>query len=245
MNQTFIPSKILFKIFFYVYIPIAILLIVVFLMSFLTGIPLGTFTRDPAVIAGKEGVAPLVSFKINPFIGIISNLGILLWCTSAVVCFFSYFLGKAQKKRSGKINDFLFLRFFGSVSLLLLFDDLFLFHESIAPKMFLPEKLVYFAYLVTVLFGIAKFRRVILRTEWSILCLAFTFFSLSIILDISNLALNVPILFILEDGAKLLGIASWSSYFFLVSFQATYNSYVSIEYKSDPFFVSLELKNRK
>ena len=191
-------------------------------MSLLTGIPLGTFTRDPAVIAGKEGVAPLVNFKINPFIGIISNVGILFWCTSASVCFFSYFL-TMLKKGPKKINNSLFLRFFGLISLLMLFDDLFLFHESIAPKLFLSEKLVYVCYLAIVSFGITRFRKVILQTEWIILCLAFVFFFLSLIFDIFESSLNIPIIFILEDGLKFLGIASWSSYFFLVSLQVAKN----------------------
>jgi len=57
-----------------------------------------------------------------------------------------------------------------------------------------------------------------------ILCFAFCFFGLSIILDIFPVPYIVGGLqVVLEDGLKLLGIASWCSYFVLVSLQVAKN----------------------
>ena len=222
-SKILIQNQTLLRIFLFVYLPIIILLILVISVNLLTGIPIGNFTRDPAAIAGKVGLAPSVDFYINPFLGIISNFGILLWCISATVCLFTFFLTRLKTAKK-KFNESSFLNFSGLFCLFLLLDDLFLFHESIAPKIFLSEKIVFVSYLGIVLFGITKFRKVILQTEWIILCFAFCFFGLSIILDIIYFPYIVGDLqLLLEDGLKLLGIASWCSYFVLVSLQVAKN----------------------
>ena len=138
-------------------------------------------------------------------------------------CLFLQLFSWNAQKRTKKTQWFSLFKIFCLISLLMLCDDLFLFHESIAPKLFLSEKLVYVCYFAIVSFGITRFRKVILQTEWIILCLAFVFFFLSLIFDIFDSSLNIPIIFILEDGLKFLGIASWSSYFFLVSLQVAKN----------------------
>lgn len=222
-SKILIQNQTLFRIFLFVHFPLIILLILVILVSLSTGIPIGTFTRDPAAIAGKAGLAPSVDFSINPFLGIISSFGILLWCISATICLFTSCLTRPKTAKK-KFNGSSFLKFSGLFSLFLLLDDLFLFHEKIAPKLFLSEKIVFVCYLAIVLFGITKFRKVILQTEWMILCFAFCFFGLSIILDIFPVPYIVGGLqFVLEDGFKLLGIASWCSYFVLVSLQFAKN----------------------
>lgn len=219
--KPFRQSKIMLKIFLRIYVPIIILLILIFLVSLVTNIPLEIFTKDPAVIVGEKGVGSLVNFSINPFVSIISNLGILLWCASASICLFSFNFKESSKKIK-KDRDCQFLKFFGILSLLLLLDDLFLFHESIAPKLFISQKVVYVGYLSAVLLGIVKFKKLILQTDWIIWCFAFLFFSLSILIDILEPFENS---IFLEDGFKFLGIASWLSYFVSVSLQVAKNEY--------------------
>lgn len=191
------------------YIPIISLLSLIVLVNLHTGIPLKTFTRDPTAIAG-----------ISPFAGIVSNIGILFWCIAASICLFSFF--KITYQQTNKINDFtLFLLFFGITTSVLLLDDLFLFHETIAPKFLnLSEEKIFISYGIIVLFGIIRFKKVIFQTEWIILSLAFVFFALSILMDVVSFfnSLQFPRNFI-EDGFKLLGIISWTGYFVLASFQ--------------------------
>lgn len=97
MSKISIQSKTLFKIFFSIYIPIIVLLVLIVLVSLKTGIPVGTFTRDAAVTAGKAGLTPSIALQINPFLGLISNLGILLWCICASICFFVFFCSQLLK----------------------------------------------------------------------------------------------------------------------------------------------------
>ena len=172
------------------------------------GVPLDKFTRDTTAVAG-----------VNPFTGVISNLGILCWCAAASICLFCFF--NISDRRNYKINDYtFFLLFFGLTTLALLLDDLFLFHEVIAPKILnIPEELVLLCYGITVLFGIFKFKKIIFQTEWIILGMAFAFFALSITIDFFEEFITVVDSIFLEDSFKFLGIISWVYYLVLASFQ--------------------------
>lgn len=110
-----------------------------------------------------------------------------------------------------------FLLVGGLISLILLLDDLFLFHEIVFPLYFkIPEKIVFLSYGLMVLGYITRFRKLIFETDFIFLLFAFCFFGLSIIIDI--LDLRVSALF--EDGSKLFGIVSWFGYFARTCFQA-------------------------
>ena len=216
----------LIRTFLIVYLPVTILLALVASVSLINNIPVGIFLRDPAVIADENLIAtiePNTARYVVPFIGIISNLGILLWTVSASICLFCFSI-IVRVNKSLKNENSLFLGSFGLITLFLLLDDLLLFHESIAPNLFIPEQMVYAFYGAIVLFALVRFRKVILQTEWIILCLASIFFSLSIGMDIFWLwGDELQLHNFLEDGFKLLGIASWVSYFVITSVGITTN----------------------
>ena len=218
------------------YTPILILLLLVVLVSYKTDINIGIFARDPAVIAGKNGVSSAINVNINPFVGVVSNIGILLWCICASICFFSSAILQSSKHvKSSKFIIFAaFLRYFATITLIFLLDDLFLFHETIAPKLFnISEKIIYFCYLLLLLWAIIKYRKVILKTEWELLFLAFIFFGISVLIDgfeksIDSLnLLNGELKLLLEDGFKLFGITSWFGYFTRVCFQTLKNTLIN------------------
>jgi len=200
------------RVFVWIYLPIILLLAILFVISSLTGIPSSTFMSDPAVLIGEKGLFPFsTDYKINPFASIISQIGLLFWCSTATVCLFTSYLSGCGNQR--KYSPF--LKYFGIFSLFLLFDDLLLFHESIAPKLLRTEKLVYVIYFVLFAFGTYKFRKNILTTNFFYFCLSILFFALSILTDVF-----MPYSYIwLEDGLKIFGIASWFSYFAITSFQ--------------------------
>ena len=208
ISKSFIKSRKSLKTVAVLYLLISILLCSIVLVNLYTGVPLEMFTRDPAAIAG-----------INPFAGIVSNIGVLFWCIGASICLFSFF--NIVGRQTNRINDYtLFLLFFGLTTLVLLFDDLFLFHEVIAPRFLnLSEKEIYICYGIIVLFGIVRFKKIIFQTELIILSLAFIFFSLSIAIDLFGSWLILPGGNFVEDGFKLLGISSWVCYFVSASFQ--------------------------
>lgn len=173
------------------------------LSSVYMDIPIYKFMRDPSSIT-----------NVSPFIGIISNFGVLLWCTSAAICLFSWII---LSHRSYETEFSKFILCSGLMTVLLLIDDFFRLHEYIFPKFLgLPEKIVIMGYGTLILFGLIKFRKCILKTEFLILLAAIGFFGLSLIVDlfqndIEQLVGQWRILF--EDGFKLLGIVSWLGYF--------------------------------
>jgi len=76
-------------------------------------------TRDAAALA-----------QIPPLWGIVSNLGILLWCAAVAICVFA----AVAVFRAGPRDAFRFLLFSALLTAYLLFDDFFQFHENIAPR---------------------------------------------------------------------------------------------------------------
>lgn len=151
-------------------------------------------TQDVTALAG-----------VHPLTGFLSSLGVLLWCVAASICFFA-----AWTLRNSKPGDiFWFLLFSALLSAYFLFDDLFQFHEELAYRYLgLKEKTVTAALLIAVFAYLIFFRRIILRTNFSILLSALGFFTTSVVIDqwLSHK-------YFFEDGAKWLGIASWCSYF--------------------------------
>lgn len=165
-------------------------------------IPISFFTRDPAAI-----------FKSHPFVGIISNIGILFWCATASICFFSFFIIAKQKRK----ETAWFLLFSGLLTTVLLLDDLLMFHEYIFPEhLHIPQKAVYVGYLVlTVMFFIRCWKS-ILQTEYVVLFLACSFFGLSTVCDVFLPQQGMLIFF--EEAFKLFGIVTWTIFFIRTCF---------------------------
>jgi hypothetical protein len=159
-------------------------------------------TRDVTAIA-----------KIHPLSGILSNLGILLWCASASICAFAAMTLRDVEPR----DTFWFLLSSALLSAYLLFDDFFLFHEHLAPRYLgLGEEVVLAALGIAVSAYLIAFRRMIRRTNFGVLLVALGFLSTSVALD----TILGPWLrrlgqweFLFEDGSKWLGIAGWCSYY--------------------------------
>lgn len=178
------------------------LLISAYVTSIQLDIPVGEFTRDPAA-----------TFQTYPLIGVISNLGILLWCTTASVCLFTYMVHFS----SSNIVVRQFLLTSGLFTTVLLFDDLFMLHEFVMPDVLgIPEAVIYSSYLVFILIYLIKYRAYLLKTEYMVLIIACGFFSLSILSDVY--LPQTGIVYLVEDGFKLFGIATWTLYFISTCF---------------------------
>ncbi|WP_241210346.1 hypothetical protein [Vibrio ichthyoenteri] len=116
-------------------------------------------------------------------------------------------------------SNSLFLFSGGMISLILLLDDCFMLHEVIYPEWLgIPEKAVMASYALILLAYLFQFRRKILSSDVTLLLVFFTTFGFSAVVDnllpISLLSLH----FLLEDGAKFIGIMSWFGYQSLVCF---------------------------
>lgn len=157
--------------------------------------------------------------NVHPLTGILSNLGILLWCAAASICAFAAVTLRNVKPR----EPFRFLLCSALLSAYLLLDDFFLFHDELAPRYLgVDEKLVYAALGIAVCAYLIAFRRLILRTHFAVLLLALGFLGIAVVMD----ALLEPWLrrmghweYFFEDGAKWLGIAAWCSYYVRTSHQ--------------------------
>ena len=185
-------------------------LLLVLFVSLRTGVPIDKFTADPLRTLGG-----------NPFTGVVSNIGILIWCASASVCFFSSAILRKRESDGGFSTFFLFS---GLLTCMLLFDDFFLFHESVFPRFLkIDEKVPVAIYGMLTLLYLARFRKVILATEFVPLLMSFGFFGTSVIIDqFPHNLWNWHYLY--EDGAKLLGIVGWFGYFTETSFRAVRES---------------------
>jgi hypothetical protein len=197
---------------------LALLVLVAVVIGGLTsGTALSKLTRDMATVAG-----------VKFYIGLLSNLGLMLWAATATICWFGELVlhrtrpvsssaaSELVKVNLGVLNDSpamgAFLRASGLVSFVLLFDDTFLLHEVFFPKyLHIPELVVFAGYLL--LFGayLLNFRRTILGSNYLLLLVAVGCLGFSMVID-EVLPLNNFITFI-EDSLKFVGIVFWLVYF--------------------------------
>jgi hypothetical protein len=179
-----------------------VLLSVVLFIHVWKEIPIGNLTRDPTSIVG----VPL-------YTGFLSQIGIFFWSASAAVCLFSVKVLSTQPD-SLKFKHFLLVS--ALLTLLLGLDDVFLLHDEILPRFGIPEKIVYVSYVGLVLLYLVRFHTVILETEYILLVMAVFFFGVSVALDWFEPSALGQYMFLFEDGAKLVGLLSWLSYYFRV-----------------------------
>ena len=190
------------KIIFIISLSVFALLYGVYFICSRYDIQFDKFTCDPPIV-----------FHYHPFAGSLSYAGILLWCATVAVCLFSAVIAgkKGQKKEQW------FLLFFGLLTLAMLVDDLFMFHDFVFPEYFhVPQEWVYLVYLIIIMIYSFVFYRIIFRTDYILLMTAFVFFALSLFYDIKMPQRGIANLF--EDGFKLCGIVHWFVYFVRSSF---------------------------
>jgi len=184
------------------FIPSISILAIAAAVGALDGITMDRLTRDVVAIAG-----------IHPLSGILSNLGILLWCVAASVCMFVAVTIRGKVPRS----TFLFLFASALLSGWLLFDDLFLFHEALAKRYLgLNENVVICALGMFVSTYLVAFRKTILKTNYFLFIVAFGFLASSMLGDVFLGRRLWRLLghwsFLVEDGLKWMGISCWCSY---------------------------------
>jgi len=183
--------------FLFVSVASAFFLGVVLVIHFWKGVRIHDLTSDPLLVMGGAS-----------YIGFLSQIGIFFWAASAAVCFFAASVVSGEP--SVRMKSFFFAS--GLLSLFLGLDDVFQLHDEFFPSIGVPEKITYASYVGFTLLWLIQFRPIILITEYLLLGTAFLFFSLSIALDVVTIHLNAHYFF--EDGAKLIGIISWLTYFY-------------------------------
>lgn len=167
-------------------------------LDFWRGVPFAVLTRDPVSV----GSMPV-------YVGFISQIGIFFWSAAATLCFFCFKLLSA-KENGREVRRFLLAS--GVISLILGLDDVFLLHEVVLPTLIgIPQVVILTSYGMIIFFYVLRFYRVILQTEYTLFLMAMVFIGISLAIDIFHLPGINP--YLLEDGAKLIGLVSWFVYF--------------------------------
>jgi hypothetical protein len=198
----------LWKVLFYLYLPIALLFLAVGVLSrVITGASLAFFLRD-VVATGK----------LPFFAGFVSQLGGILWSAALAICLFGWVMMQRQPDKFKSSKRFLLQGSF--LTGLLLLDDIFLFHEEIAPEyLHISELIVFSVYMIVGIVFVFSNWKEILSSEYIILLIAFGMFATSIFLDalpLDSFHLRYfweQLELFLEDGFKFAGIATWLTYF--------------------------------
>lgn len=177
----------------------SLILISGIIVSLYTEYPVYSLFEDPA--------------KNRNFYGLFTYLGCILWASSAAICLFcSLLLSHSNNRALSR-----FVAAGGLLSLVLLFDDLFLFHEFIESRnKTIGENGVFLAYTIAITTYLIWFRRSIISTNFKLLGIAFLFFSLSLFIDVfaGPWLWRLGTWFIVvEDTLKFFGIVGWFGYF--------------------------------
>ena len=211
------------KAWYVTFLPAAFVLAVIATISAVFQVPMPAITRDVASLA-----------DVHPLSGFLSSLSILLWCTTAAICLFS----AITIRRTASTEVYRFLLFSSFLSMYLLFDDLFLFHESLAPDYLgLSQRFVILFIGIATLSYLIMFRHIILRTNYLFLVLALGFLTTSVALDVYLEQWMWGIghwVYFLEDGTKWLGISTWCSYYSQTSFHLLRG----LDLHADPFMLT-------
>jgi hypothetical protein len=190
-----------------IFIPGIIFLVIMFWLTKKNNIPFEIFSRDP-----------IQTLNGKPYVGILSNIGIIFWCATAAILLYSSKILALRKRPEREIR---FLIFGGLLTILMLVDDLFLIHDVVFPEYLkIDEKVFFVFYGLSVIAIVVYFREIVLKTDYVLLILAFCSFGSSVLTDIIDaLGIDITQLYVFEDGLKFLGIIAWFAYFSRTSYR--------------------------
>ena len=178
------------------FLPAILGLVTLALISRQSEIPISTFVRE------------YKSSAKYPYVGLVSDIGILIWTATASICIFSSIV--LRKWKSNKLVSDFFL-YIGVLTTILMIDDFFLIHESVT----LQDRYIFAGYLIGILVILVKFRTYIQSSEYELLFISLFFFGMSLMVDLNQHGIERVLgdwRILLEDGFKILGIVGWFGY---------------------------------
>ena len=154
---------------------------------------------------------PLTAAEVSPeccriYYGAISTLGVMLWTMCAGICLFAAGLLWITALSPSLAR---FALYAGLLSGWLALDDVFLIHENVLPAFGIPQNAVLAAYALLGLAYTAMVLRARPLGQNLIYLVAGGFFVVSLGIDV---VVHSPATYaiVLEDGAKLFGIWTWT-----------------------------------
>ncbi len=185
-------------------ISLFILIIIIFLKNY-SGTTYSYISDNPAYLLN----APFYG-------GLLYKMGVVLWCATTSICFFTYTIVRRTSSEKGN-----FIFFGGLFSLILLVDDFFLIYRGILGDIFhLKQIFISSFYAILAVIFLYKNFRVILKTEFLLLLISFSFLAISLILDLlfDGKLLEIPAEALFENGTMFIGIFFWCFYFVRLAF---------------------------
>ncbi len=182
----------------YVFVPLALVLLVALATAYIRDIPVTDLLRDPSAVLD------------GPFyVGLFSTAGIALWSAAAAMCLLTMATGATGAERSLLVAG-------AVISLILGADDGFLVHETLKNAVGIPSPVTIAIYgIVAVLLLRPAWGYLMSRPDVVVFFAALVLFAISAGLDAAGeLGLPTPPLSaVVEDMAKFLGIATWATFF--------------------------------
>lgn len=182
--------------------------------------PAGYYLRDALLVART------VPDCCAPDIGLVSNLGIVVWSVAAGVAFFVAVLLFGIRQQPGHVVKFFATT--GALTIILAVDDLFLLHEEVLVGIGISEMATLIAYGAAALGYFFIFRLQIYKSYFLVALAAAVFFAASLFLD--RVFPIAPWAGFFEDSAKFIGIWLWAAFIFSAGISAVRNN---LEISSD------------
>ena len=150
-------------------------------------------------------------------VGLLSNLGYLLWLAAAAVALFTAY--SEQPGVRGKQYELLACG--GWFSFILCIDDMFLLHDR-----YIGQTFLYVVYMVFAALIATRYRRQLMASRGELFFLAVALLGASIGIDQfqRDLPFKYETVQLVEEGAKFLGIATWVLYWWQASTQSLNNA---------------------
>ncbi len=181
----------------------SVLIATVVLIHEITGTPVAALVRDPTA-----------TMETPAYLGLLSNTTILIWAAAAAISLFAAILLPGGHPVRGVLT------LAGSITLILTFDDIYIFHEVIAPELLgIPEKVVYLGYALAAIWLLVRGRHLAKHSAQPLLILALAGLGLSVGIDVLDSRGCFPVEdpYLLEDGFKVTGALFWLAYFAMLA----------------------------
>lgn len=161
--------------------------------AWLADIPVSILLRDP-----------IVTLDGDPYVGIFSQVGCLMWAAAAAVALVTWLV--LRETRRGRLAGWMAL-----ISFWMAVDDMFIIHETLEGYG-VESKAVLGAMGLAVAAALWTSRDAILTDRrGGVLLLALGLLAISVLLDEAPIEV-IPGRILVEDGSKFLGILTWLTF---------------------------------
>jgi hypothetical protein len=141
--------------------------------------------------------------------GFASNLGVLYWAAAAACCALAAAVLRHGPTSRAKVRMLVSAALFTGF---LCIDDLFMLHESVFPRLGLPQLVTFGSYGLIALAYLVVNWRLIRDEELPLFLASVGFLAFSVAVDLHGHNGGQLWLLILEEGSKLMGVAGWCTY---------------------------------